>query len=249
MSRLALYAPVVAALMLSACSAPQSGGINDPFEETNRRWHDTNVALDRALVGPVGKAYGVVPDDLRQGVSNMSDTLSLPGMVINDVLQLRFGDALHNSARFVVNATMGIGGFFDPASSAGLPERESDFGETLARWGVGEGAYVVLPVMGPSTERDALGLVVDVMLDPLGPLLDPSQTRVRSVLKVGELADDRARYSDLYESVLYESADSYAQMRLTYLDNRRFTLGQGATQTTGEDTSGAAYDIYEDFYE
>ena len=238
---------VLALVGLTGCGAPNAQGINDPFEETNRKWHETNLAIDRGLVGPAAKTYGLVPPELRASVSNVADTLSLPGVMVNDVLQLRFGDALSNGARLVLNATLGIGGLFDPATGMGLAKRDSDFGETLNVWGAGEGRYVVLPLLGPSTERDALGIMVDIALDPLGHVLDPSQMRARTGFKVLELADDRTRYSDLYESVLYGSADSYTAMRLTYLDKRRYDLGKG-DQVAGE-SAGVAYDIYEDFYE
>lgn len=234
---------------LAGCSTPMPNGVHDPYEEANRKWHDTNIALDRAVVDPVSTAYGtVVPDPLRKGVSNVSDTLSLPGIVVNDVLQLQFGDALHNTGRLLVNATLGLGGLFDPATEMGLGERDSDFGETLHRWGVGEGAYVVLPLYGPSTERDAVGIVVDMVLDPVGSLLDKPESTYPTALKVADLADTRYRYSDIYEAVLYDSADSYTQMQLSYLDNRRFELGTalGADAAAEE---AASYDIYEDFYE
>ncbi len=236
---------------LAGCAAPVANGVNDPYEEVNRGWHETNIALDKGLVDPVSTAYGtVVPDPLRKGLSNVSDTLSIPGTVVNDVLQFQLGDALHNTARFAVNATVGLAGLFDPATSMGLEERDSDFGETLHTWGVGEGAYVVLPLYGPSTERDAVGLIVDIALNPVGHLLDSPESDYATGLKVADLADTRYRYSDLYESVLYDSADSYSQMRLSYLDNRRFNLGMPvSTVETDETQGGATYDIYEDFYE
>jgi Surface lipoprotein len=248
------FTPLIVALslgILAGCTAaPQGGGINDPYEEVNRSWHETNIALDRTVIKPVSTAYGtVVPDPLRKGLSNVSDTLGIPGTVVNDVLQLRLGDALHNTARFAVNATVGIGGLFDPATEMGLEERDSDFGETLYTWGVGEGAYVVLPVYGPSTERDALGLIVDIALDPVGNLLGNPERGYKTGLKVADLADTRYRYSELYESVLYDSADSYTQMRLTYLDNRRYELGTPIIAGEEGTEQAATYDIYEDFYE
>lgn len=245
-------AAVLGLAVMAGCATPGPDGIADPYEEVNRGWHDSNVALDKAVIKPVSTAYGtVVPDPLRKGFSNVSDTLGIPGTVVNDVLQLRFGDALHNTARFAVNATVGIGGLFDPATEMGLEERDSDFGETLYTWGVGEGAYVVLPIYGPSTERDSIGLLVDIALDPVGNLLGNPEKSYRTGLKVADVADTRYRYSDLYESVIYDSADGYAQMRLTYLDNRRFALGTPIISGGGEaaDQSAAPYDIYEDFYE
>ncbi|WP_460272695.1 MlaA family lipoprotein [Celeribacter sp. ULVN23_4] len=249
------FLPMMAALALAGTlvgctAAPQAGGINDPYEEVNRGWHDTNIALDRTVIKPVSTAYGtVVPNPVRKGLTNVSDTLGIPGTVVNDVLQLRLGDALHNTARFAVNATVGIGGLFDPATEMGLEERDSDFGETLYTWGVGEGAYVVVPLYGPSTERDALGLFVDMALDPVGNLLGNPEKSYNTGLQVAELADTRYRYSDLYESVMYDSADSYAQARLTYLDNRRYTLGTPIVASEEGASDSATYDIYEDFYE
>ncbi|AJE45278.1 MlaA family lipoprotein [Celeribacter indicus] len=244
--------PFAGTILLTACASPDEGrGINDPYEETNRAWHDRNVALDRAVIRPVSNAYGTaVPDPLRRGLSNVSDTLSIPGAVVNDLLQFELGDAVHNTARFAVNATIGLAGLFDPATEMGLEARDADFGETLHRWGVTEGAYVVLPVYGPSTERDALGLAVDVALDPVGSLLGSNERKAKTGLTVAELADTRYRYSDIYESIIYESADSYAQMRLTYLDQRRYELGTPiGSAATGETEGGGSYDIYEDFYE
>lgn len=241
----------VAALVgLSGCAMPgETNGIRDPHEDVNRQTHAFNTSLDRALTGPAANAYGsIVPEPVRDGLTNMADTVSIPGTVVNDVLQLRLGDAVHNTLRFALNATLGFAGLFDPASEIGLEERESDFGETLHVWGVTEGNYLVLPLYGPSTERDGLGIVVDWVLDPVGQLVDVPESYAVTGLKVVKLADSRYRYGDLIDDVLYESADSYSQLRLTYLDNRRFELGQ-AIGVDGEVTGATSYDIYEDFYE
>lgn len=240
------------AALLSACEAPGGPtGISDPYEQSNRRTHAFNLAVDQAIASPAADAYGsIIPEPVRDGLSNVSDTLSIPGSVLNDILQLSFGDAVHNTGRFLVNATIGLGGVFDPATGMGLEERDSDFGETLARWGVTEGNYLVLPVYGASTERDGLGIVVDWIIDPVGQLVSAPESYYTTALKGVEILDDRHRYDDLIDGVLYESADSYTQLRLTYLDNRRFELGQAASAASGEEGGGAAnYDIYEDFYE
>jgi phospholipid-binding lipoprotein MlaA len=224
--------------------------VHDPFEAGNRDVHETNIALDRQLVKPIAATYGtVVPDPVRRGLSNVSDTLGLPGVVLNDILQLQFGDALHNTARFAINATLGLGGLLDAASDGLIEERDTDFGETLHTWGFGEGAFVMLPLYGPSTTRDTVGLLVDIAFDPLGSALTPAASTAKTGLKVASLADTRYRYSDLYESVVYDSADSYTQLRLSYLDKRRFELGTPITQAGGEDAVSPTYDIYEDFYE
>lgn len=240
-----------AALALSACSSqPQTAAFNDPHEAQNRLVYEDNVNIDRAVIKPVAVAYGtVIPNPVRKGLSNVSGTLSLPGTVVNDLLQFQLGDALHNTARFAINATLGFAGLFDPASEVGLDKRDSDFGETLHVWGFGEGEYLVLPVYGPSTGRDAIGLVVDIAMNPLRAVVDPSIADASTGLKVADIVDTRYRYSDLYESVIYDSADGYAQLRLSYLDKRRFELGTAVTQSDTEASTNPSYDLYEDFYE
>ena len=158
----------------------------------------------------------------------MGSNLSLPGKVVNSLLQGRPGPATRNFFRFAVNSTLGIGGMFDPAGSDfGLPEEDTDFGETLAVWGVPEGAYVELPVLGPSTQRDAVGKVVDLAIDPLWSILQTDRQRALAFgLRAGAKAGDRARFGDTVDSVLRDSADSYAQTRLIYLMHRRHDLGE-----------------------
>jgi phospholipid-binding lipoprotein MlaA len=123
---------------------------------------------------------------------------------------------------------------FDPATAAGVAGDPTDFGETLHIWGVTEGNYFELPLFGPSTDRDALGKVVDIALDPLQLIL-PEKTSLPLVAKVASRISDRGRYSETVDSVLYDSADSYAQARLLYLQNRRFDLGQAPSDESFED--------------
>lgn len=229
--RLGRIAPVltVVALVLSGCGAQQtSQGVNDPLEGVNRKVHGFNKGVDRALARPAATAYGkVVPDVLRVSVSNMADNAAGPGLVANGILQGDIEGVATNTFRFVLNTTVGVLGLFDPAKAIGLEEKSTDFGETLHVWGVGEGAYVELPFFGPSTSRDAVGIVVDYALDPLGSVLNSDQKKVAAGLRVARLIDRRYRFGDTIDSVLYDSADSYAQARITYLQNRRFELGGG----------------------
>ena len=153
---------------------------------------------------------------------------------MNNILQLRLGKAVENTLRFAINSTIGIGGLFDPASAAQVYGKPTDFGETLHVWGVPEGNYVELPLLGPSTDRDALGKVVDIALDPL-KLIFPDSGSLPLIAKVGAKIADRGRYSETVDSILYDSADSYAQARLLYLQNRRFELGQAPSDESFED--------------
>jgi len=237
-----LLLAIAALVAMAACTAPAPKAINDPFEEDNRRTHEANRKLDRALVRPASGAYGhVVPAPVRQGVGNFASNLNLPGVVVNNLLQLDIDSALKNSSRFLFNSTIGLAGILDPSSAMGLHEKSSDFGETLHVWGMGEGNYVELPVIGPSTERDMLGMVVDVFTNPLTFGAPTPEKYLGPVAKGFSKLGDRYEFSDTVDSILYDSADSYAQARLLYLQHRRFKLGQ-------EEAVDEQGDGYDDFY-
>lgn len=224
---------VCAALFLTGCSTPsQPDGINDPYEVTNRKVHNFNRGLDRSILRPASNAYGtVVPEPARNGVANFANNLNQPANVVNALLQGRVENAGHNTFRFLVNTTFGLGGLLDPATEMGLEDRRTDFGETLYVWGVAEGAYRELPVVGPATQRYAAGRLVDLFTNPLRFALDGPQATARTAANVASGLGARYRLSDTIDSVLYDSADSYAQARLIYIQNRRFKLGVDATGT------------------
>ena len=238
----------LAVLALSACApAPQASGINDPHEAANRRFHEVNRAVDRTILRPASKVYAILPQPVERGVENFADNLDTPGDVVNNLLQGRVGPAAQNSLRFATNTIFGIGGLFDTATALGLPGVETDFGETLHVWGVGEGAYIEVPFLGPSTTRDFAGTLVDLAANPVSLAVPQPESNISIVAKAASRLGDRARYSETVESVLYGSADSYAQLRLLYLQNRRFELGQtdGAASDGGND---GFVDPYEDPY-
>ena len=230
-------------LTLASCAGgPVSSGINDPNEAQNREIHEFNLAVDSKILKPVSGALGGDGQGpLQKGVANFAENIGLPAVVLNDVLQLRLGKALENTVRFSVNTVVGIGGLLDPASAMGVTGDKTDFGETLHVWGVEEGPYVELPFVGPSTSRDTLGMIVDLMIDPVSIFLPEPERYVGIASKMVAKVGDRARYSETVDSILYDSADSYAQARLLYLQNRRFELGQ-----VGDDSSFE--DPYEDSY-
>ncbi|MEM9852899.1 MAG: VacJ family lipoprotein [Pseudomonadota bacterium] len=242
--RLAGCFALLAALM--GCAAPPpKAEVNDPFETQNRRIHEFNKSLDKNIVRPLSFAYGEnVNESFRILASNFSSNLGLPGTILNNTLQGDLGAAAANSGRFILNTTIGIGGLADPAGEFGLREQGSDFGETLHVWGVGEGVYIESPIFGPSTTRDTVGRVVDFVIDPLNSVIKAPESYYTTGTKVASGLGTRYRFANTVDSILYESADSYAQSRLIYLQNRRFDLGQSAT-TTGVDTEG---DIYDDLF-
>ncbi len=233
------------ALLLAGCAqAPAPQGINDPLEPLNRTTHSLNKALDRAIVSPAADGYGaLVPQRLRTGISNVADTLDLPGDVVNHLLQGRVDHAVTNTLRFGMNLTFGLGGTIDFSTAIGLPREDTDFGQTLHVWGVGEGPYFEIPGLGPSTVRDTVGTAVDIVLNPVGNWVSSKDEIGVTAAKLLSRLNDRTRYSSTVDSILYESEDSYAQARLLYLQNRRFELGQ----TAGDAPDDDFIDPYEDF--
>lgn len=236
-------AVVVLALVGCAAQSESPTGINDPYEKTNRQVHAFNKGVDEALFKARPGQPRTVDNGFVRSVSNVGSNLGLPSKVVNSLLQGRPEPAVKNTFRFLINSTIGVAGIFDPAgSSFALPETDTDFGETLAVWGVGEGAYVELPVFGPSTERDAVGTVVDMAMNPVGQVLQGADATAASSARVAGKVADRKRFGETIESILYDSADSYAQSRLLYLQNRRYQL-------SGQENNDAdAWDPYADPY-
>ena len=240
--------PLVALILsltlgLAACATPEvARGVNDPYEAENRQRHQINRDLDQYLLKPTSGAYGaVLPEPVRQGVSNFATNLGLPSVILNNLLQGKIDDAAHNSVRFLFNSTIGLGGLIDIGTNNGLDLRDSDFGETLYVWGAREGPYLEMPVIGPTTTRDFFGKVVDTVIDPVGWTLKSPERYIPTIASTASRVGDRYRFSDTVDSVLYESADSYTQARLLFLENRRFELGA----TTQDDI----YDQYEALYD
>ncbi|MFO7326222.1 MAG: VacJ family lipoprotein, partial [Pseudomonadota bacterium] len=203
------------------------------FERVNRSVYRFNDTLDRKVARPVARAYvKVTPQPVRSGVSNFFRNLNLPTVMVNSLLQAKPVAFLTETLRLVVNTTIGIGGLFDPASQLGIPSSDEDFGQTLGRWGVPPGPYMVLPVLGPSTARDSVGLVGDQLTDPKYYLLDDFW--VGFGITVAGLIDTRAALLGTDE-VLQRSFDPYVFMRNAYLQRRDFQVRDGAGQGDADD--------------
>ena len=202
----------------------------DPLETSNRAMHNLNIGIDRVFFRPVSRAYGtIMPEPAIAGIGNVASNLRIPGIIINNILQLQMGDALSNSARFLVNSTFGIYGLLDPASEMGFELRETDFGETLHRAGVGGGSYMVLPLIGPRNQRDLIGLAVDLYIDPINHLLPKTGVQTAVTIRFLNVIGERYQNADLIDSIFYDSEDSYIELKLYYTQNRRYELEGGTS--------------------
>ncbi|MDQ2639548.1 MAG: VacJ family lipoprotein [Pseudomonadota bacterium] len=221
--------------LLPACASlpPGERDPRDPFERFNRSMYRVNDALDRGVARPAAKAYvKVTPAPVRTGVSNFFRNLNSTTVIANNLLQLKPKGFFTETARLVVNTTIGIGGLFDPATQLGLPSGDEDFGQTLGRWGVKSGPYIVLPALGPSSVRDTVGLVGDQFTDPKYYLID--KFWINASLTVLSLVDTRAGLLGTDE-VLASSFDPYVFMRNAYLQRREFQVTDGAAAPETEE--------------
>ncbi len=254
-----LLAALSGLILLAGCSSPQPGstGPHDPLESLNRKTFAFNRGTDRYFLGPVSRGYVlVVPSPIRTSLKNFSSNLGMPGVVVNDVLQADVDDAAHNSFRFVFNTVFGFGGLLDPATDAGLDMRDTNFDRTLATWGVEPGAYLVLPFLGPSSERASVGLAVDIALNPvslvgrheLGDAFDFALNPVH-LFGSGELRDagpyvgipvglgQYAEFGPFIARAYYAPGDGYAALRDLYIAGREF-----AESAVSERESDEEYD-------
>ncbi len=197
--------------------------ISDPLEPLNRGVFAFNNTLDRFLVEPVAKIYNAIfPDFFRDGVQNFMRNLRAPLIVGNNVLQGDFKGAGVATARFAINTTAGIAGLIDVAAAQGLEYQPEDFGQTLAVWGLGDGFYLVLPLLGPTTLRDGTGAFVDAFADPVRLYaFNRDEEWIYYTRGLVEAVDNRARIIRAVDDLRRNSLDYYAAVRSAYTQNRR----------------------------
>jgi len=223
--------PGFALLLTAACTAKPPVGdpealaefqeTNDPYEPTNRFFYRITDTLDTYALRPVAVAYrDTVPEMVRKPIHNVLNNLVTPAAFANDVLQGKPRNAGDSMMRFVINSTAGVAGLFDVAAKAGYPNHETDFGLTLALWGVGQGPYLFLPVLGPSNPRDAVGYGGNVILDPLTWASFGGQTAIDVSRGAVGLVDTRERLLDQVDSIKRGALDPYATFRSLYRQNR-----------------------------
>ncbi len=219
---------IAAVALLAGCAIAQPR-TDDRLEMYNRQVYDFNMGVDKAVVRPVALGYRKVTNPpVRRSVSDFFTNIRMPVTVANDLLQARPGHALKNTGRFLINLTLGVGGFFDPASQLGLPLEDNDFGITLARWGVPEGDYLMLPLVGPNTTRDMWRLPVDsYFFDPLSIYAaNHSYHGLEYLPQAIYLITLRSRAIDA-ESFLESAYDPYVFVRDAYRQRRLYQFYDG----------------------
>jgi len=220
--------PPAAADDVDAAFDEPATGYPDPYEQMNRRTLAFNGHVDDWVISPAARAYdSVMPKPVRQGVRNFFANLQAPAQLVNDLLQRQWSDAGSTVARFAINTVAGIGGLVDTASAMGIVPHSSDFGQTLARGGVGSGPYLILPVIGPTTVRDCFGDIVDAALNPTIYLLGPVSPLVTASIEEGSsgFTERAARDNDLRQ-LRAGSLDYYAALRSAYSQNRMAQTGE-----------------------
>lgn len=214
-------------LAVSGCAAPAAptsaaaGNFNDPFENTNRAIFRFNERVDHAVLIPAAKAYKVLPDPVRDSIHNVVQNLNEPVIFMNDVLQGEGRLASDSLGRFLTNSIFGLGGLFDVATPAGVPFHSNDLGITLAVWGLQEGPYIVIPVLGPSNPRDLAGQVGDSFADPGDYVAGQYHRMWASVARsVVSGIDVRSRNLSALADIERTSLDYYATIRSLYRQRR-----------------------------
>ena len=198
-----------------------SNEVNDPFENINRKTFEFNENLDEKILKPTAKFYSKFPPRIKNGITNFFNNLEEVDTCVNQLLQGKPKKSANDLTRFLINSTVGLGGFIDVASTMGLERHEEDFGQTLAVWGVGEGPYIMLPGLGPSTLRDTFSRPVSSFLSVTFHM---TETDVNIALKSIDAIETRERLLDV-ESLL--SGDKYAFVKDAYIQSIKYEVKDG----------------------
>ncbi|HVC29647.1 MAG TPA: VacJ family lipoprotein [Steroidobacteraceae bacterium] len=225
----------ILALTAAGCATvpPSERTARDPWQRVNRGVYRFNDVFDRAIAAPVARGYvRAVPHVVRTGVTNFFNNATYPVVIVNALLQGQPGYFARDIGRFVMNSTVGIGGILDPASRVGLPLENRDFGQTFGKWGIPTGPYLVLPFLGPSDVRDALGRVPDTYAEPWAYIQNPYWDYGTLLLDEVTVRAALLPLTDMAQKTF----DPYAFERNAYLQQRKFMVnGAQAQKNQAED--------------
>lgn len=238
--RLSFTVIAFAVFVMGGC-AHKTHHPQDPFEGINRGVYKFNKTADKLIIKPVSYIYWkYMPQPIQTGVGNFFDNLSEIPHTINEILQANFRYVAWDMSRFLINSTVGVAGFFDIAGALGVEQHKNDFGQTLYKWGYKESAYLVIPLLGPSTFRDGIGLAMDYTILSVWPWVE---SHLRYKLLVLDALDTRARLLRS-ETVLEAVAiDEYEFIRNAYFQRRAFVFNQGNDLTNETDPYDEGSDI------
>ena len=240
---------VLSMVFLTNTNADEKYTANECFEKFSRGTLKFNQALDKAIFKPIAKGYRVLPQPIRTGTNNFVSNLRSLLSFSNNVLQGDLKSAGNTAGRFAINTTVGILGIFDPASKMGFEKKpREDFGQTLGVWGTGPGCYFVLPVLGPTTTRDAAGLIGNVFIDPFYHLTHNSETDIivgnenlsehnYYYYRGTDAVDFRSKNIESFESLEENSIDFYASLKSLYLQNRQQKILNSPTSSRDTEDS------------
>ena len=215
----------------------------DPFKPINRPIYAFNDFTDKYLLRPLGKGYNfILPRPIRTGIGNFFDNISYPVTIVNSALQGKGAQTVSDINRFLFNSTFGLLGFIDLASTRGFPRHDEDFGQTFAKWGIPSGPYIVIPLLGPSTFRDGIGILGNVRVNPL---IQYDNSSVRDKLLILWAIETRAALIGPDQAV-QDAFDPYLFIRDAYLQNRNFLINDSATPV---DEYFEDFEDFEDFEE
>ena len=199
--------------------------IYDPFEPVNRVIFSFNNTADKIILEPVAKGYKKLPPPIQTGIGNFINNLKMPLVIVNQLLQKQGKNAVESSGRFVVNSTAGLFGLIDVAEKIGLEQKQEDFGQTLATWGVGDGFYVVLPIFGPSNLRDTAGMLLTYSTDPINYYaVSEGEAWVLPVRTATNAIDQRSKIIDEVNALRDNSLDYYTAVKSSYYQNRKAAI-------------------------
>ena len=219
---------ILAVIALITFLVPAANSAEECFEKTSRAIFKFNMALDDIVLEPLAKGYNKLPSPIRTGTSNFTSNIGTLLSIPNNILQGNIKQLGHSVGSFAVNSTVGILGIFNPAEKMGLKPHEEDVGQTLGSYGIGTGCYFVLPILGPTTARDSLGLVADTFIDPFAhvtlrekKLLGASgNTLDYYSIKATDAVNFRADNDANFESLEKNSIDLYSSFKSIYLQDR-----------------------------
>ena len=215
-------------LGLSLFTSTHSNATRECFENTSRTIFKFNMALDEAVLEPLAKGYNKLPSPIKKGTSNFTSNIGILLSIPNNILQGNFKQLGHSIGSFALNTSVGIFGFFNPAEKIGLKPHEEDVGQTLGSYGIGPGCYFVLPLLGPTTVRDSIGLIADTFVDPFAhitirehELLSTSGNSLDYfTVKGATIVDFRANNDANIQSLEKNSIDFYSSLKSIYLQDR-----------------------------